>query len=150
MSRNKSKLRGILFLVFFVFGFSALADDVVMATSDDLKEFDHLISKENQKKPPEQNPDRKPKAPPPQGQQPPSPEDGKLPPDKDKKSPGPREKFEGVGNGEGNRPDKKGDKNRPRNPFHQRPPPGAANPGDGQRPPPPPPPPGGQPPPPPQ
>ena len=136
MRKNHSNDRKILILSLFFFGFSAMADDIVMATNEDLKEFDHLISQE-------------PPKPPADGVKP---LEGQVPPpDKDKKpaQPNPRGHFEGE---TGSKSDpKKGDKKGPPpKPFDQRPPPGAANPGDGQHQPPPPPPPGGLPPPPPR
>ena len=153
-------LKSILFLLTLITSFSLLADDVVMATSEDLKEFDHILTQENQnKKPHEQGgpngqakPPLKPGGPPPtntgEAQPPPNdvrpPNDGQgAPPDK---KPNPRDKFEGK-DPEQRRRDGKGDKNRPPNPFSQRPPPAAGSPGDGNHPPPPP---QGNPPPPPQ
>lgn len=147
-------VKATLFLLTLITSLSLLAEDVVMATSEDLKEFDHILTKENEnknKKPPKAaGPNGQVKPPPKPGEAPPPPngqpsQDGQANPSPDKK-PNPRDKFEGQ-DPEQKRRDAKGDKNRPPNPFSQRPPPAAGNPGDGNHPPLPPPPPQGNPPP---
>lgn len=96
-------------------GITASAQDVFMATSEDLKEFDKLIAQDKN-------------APPPQAQ----PANAATAASQKKKQYGQRERFQG------NRPD--GDQAGPR-PGFQQPPPAGTEPGGNGLPPPPPPPP---------
>ena len=97
------------------------ANDIFMATSDDLKEFDHLLSQENKNLPPDssQNKNKENRK-----------DNSKKNLTDDHKDP--RGQFQDQN---------KGDRRFPRtNPFNQRPPPGATAPGSNTLPPPPPPP----------
>lgn len=116
----------LLFLAFFLLGSVTLASDVIMATTEDLKEFDNLIAKDPKAPTP-------PNGKPPQGQMPAPP---KKPngDSKDQK----RENFEGTENQKGPHNNRK--RGRPRN-GGGRPPAGPDTrppPGGGQPPPPPP------------
>jgi hypothetical protein len=99
----------ITFLILIASIQNALADDVFMATSEDLKEFDKILSDTNK--------DVNKPAPP--------------VPTKQTKLANPRARFQNETNKNPN------DKNPPPRPFDQRPPPGTAGPG-GPPPPPPP------------
>ncbi len=116
----------ISFFITIIFLNVSKASDVTMATSEDLKEFDKILSQED-KNPRLANPSQKPVD-----------QNQNSPPDHKKDRNNPRDQFQnGNGPTQRNGP--------PQNPFNQRPPPGAMPPGGNQLPPPP----GGNPPPPP-
>lgn len=106
-----------ILILIFISG-QSFAEEIFMATKDDLKEFDQLISKENKKLPAAQEQKNR------------TNNFNKKPSDADKRldKTNPRAQFQGQGDG----------MKRDRNSFNQRPPPASGAPGDSQMPPPPP------------